>query len=117
MLYCSLEIPRFKNKIASLSVEHLILNLFQQNKKNKKTSKKMSSICLLSYQAAFTNLESYSSLMIKKIFVHLLKIGIYVKRDMARDKVGSGERLNNLPNFSLQSMKGYMSLSNNFIFG
>lgn len=55
--------------------------------------------------------------MIKKLFVHLSKIDIYVKRDMARDEVGSGERLNNLPNFSLQSIKGDTSLSSNFIFG
>lgn len=77
----------------------------------------MSSICLLFCQGAFTNLESYSSLMIKKLFVHLSKIDIYVKRDMARNEVGSGERLNNLPNFSLQSIKGDTSLSSNFIFG
>lgn len=43
------------------------------------------SVCLHS-----NYVESYSNLMIKKLFVHLLKIHNYVKRDMVGVGVGMG---------------------------
>lgn len=117
MLYCSLKIPRFKNKmLLYLSVASYFKSYF--NKRIFKNLKKMP-VCFLSVCFHSNYVEFYSNLIIKKLCIHLLKICNYVKRGMV---VGQGQEwrdvklLTKLLIAKYQSQGTYVSLSNNSIF-
>lgn len=65
----------------------------------------MPSVCFLSVCFHSNYVEFYSNLIIKKLCIHLLKIHNYVKRGMVGGRGRNGERLNYLPNFSLQNIR------------
>lgn len=113
MLYCSLKIPRFKNKML-LSVASYFKSDF--NKRIFKNFKKMPSVCFLSVCFHSNYVKFYSNLIIKKLCIHLLKIHNYVKRGMVGgqgQEWGEVKLLTKLLIAKYQSQGTYVTLSNN----